>query len=446
MERIQHTASFLLGEAKNHHPLLRPPAPRIPPPPPTAASVGQASRLWVGVGAAAVVLYALFWGRPTPSTTARIAFVGNSFQFVNDLPRVLTAMAEPQVVIEQDSMLHGSLSLITLLKRGNGMRKRWKTENAWNETLGVYDYGACTLPQLLLGEDDYLTENNYDQVYSNDGFNPCFNKYSNAYYEAASDDDAVYYDDGDDDDRYYQDDEESQVYLNFTLATKMVANKTWDYVVLNDQSVRPAVPRKREKTVRVLESTYAPLFEQCGATPVFISTHGYWRDNLNLTELYGIQDVPHFTARLHKGYQVYAQTLSSLKPLVAPVGIAFLVVWEENPEMWDRLFGSDQYHPSPLGTYLMGCVVHATIFGRLPDAPTVSDATAGKLMINQTFAQSRSMGLRREAPGALPTPEEAVYLRWIAKQVVFRNYQPYSFREAWEFVEKEEEAEYGERI
>ncbi len=367
----------------------------------------------------AVVLLKMSSSQPE---VVRIAFVGNSFQFVNDFPRFFPRLAE--TTIEQDSVLHGSLSLVTLLQKGNGMRNRWKTDSAWDETVGLYDYGACTIPQLLVGYDEAL--DNYDQYYTNDGLNPCFSLHHNgAYY----DDDFVD-DDSVTDDGTNNVDDDSDIYLQYTLETKSLPNKTWDYVVLNDQSVRPAIPSKRAITAKVLNSTYIPLFLESEATPILIATYGYWRDNLNVTALYGIQDVPHFTAKLYRGYKVYAETLEEVQPRIAPVGIAFLVVWEENPQLWARFFGSDQYHPSPLGTYLMGCVVHATIFGRLPEPPRADTS--------HYFQTSRTMFVSKSSV-SFPTQEEALYLRWIAKRVVLDKYRPPSFQQAWKLVLNEED-------
>lgn len=372
----------------------------------------------------AVVVWVLM-GQSQPDPV-RIAFIGNSFQFVNDFPRFLPRLASKTTMIQQDSVLHGSLSLVTLLHKGNGMRTRWQTENAWDESVGLYDYGACTVPQLLVGYDDKL--DNYNQYYTNDGFNPCFAWHHNG---AAYDDDFVD-DDSVTDDSNNNADDDSDIYLQYTLATKSIPNKAWDYVVLNDQSVRPAIPSKRSITARVLNSTYIPLFLECQATPILIATYGYWRDNLNVTALYGIQDVPHFTAKLYRGYKVYASTLEVVQARIAPVGIAFLVVWEENFQLWERFFGDDQYHPSPIGTYLMGCVVYATIFDQLPEPPMTDTS--------YYFQTARSMQVSRSSSSwsFFPTEEEALYLRWIAKRVVFDKYRPSSFRQAWKLVQEEE--------
>jgi hypothetical protein len=39
-----------------------------------------------------------------------------------------------------------------------------------------------------------------------------------------------------------------------------------------------------------------------------------------------------------------------------------------------------------------------------------------------------------------PTKEEAVYMQWIARPVVFRNHRPLSFQQAWADVIEEEAA------
>jgi len=51
---------------------------------------------------------------------------------------------------------------------------------------------------------------------------------------------------------------------------------------------------------------------------------------------------------------------------LAPVGVAFLMVWEEDRRLWYKLFHHDHLHPSPSGTFLTGCVLHFTLFGKMP--------------------------------------------------------------------------------
>lgn len=56
-----------------------------------------------------------------------------------------------------------------------------------------------------------------------------------------------------------------------------------------------------------------------------------------------LDDVPTFTALTYEGYKQYADLLrtylpKSQEPRIAPVGLAFLLVWEENYSFWERMF------------------------------------------------------------------------------------------------------------
>jgi hypothetical protein len=141
----------------------------------------------------------------------------------------------------------------------------------------------------------------------------------------------------------------------------------------------------------------------------------------------GLGTVAVFTSLTHYGYEVYADQLqqylpTSQRPRVAPVGIAFLVVWEENFNMWQRLFHVDEIHSSPLGTYLQGCVVHHTLFGKLPD-----QATALRGDMSRLWHDARRFQPGTHRTDSFPTYDEATYLYHVAHRVVVDKYVPRSF-------------------
>lgn len=149
-------------------------------------------------------------------------------------------------------------------------------------------------------------------------------------------------------------------------------------------------------------------------------TWAYWREDINMTDL--VVDIPTFTSRLYQGYQQYAEILQlqlpqSQAPRIAPVGLAFLLIYEENYSFWKtQLFGQDNYHPSPAGTYLAGCVIYATLFGRLPPIDIYSSAAS-------MWDHAREMQFSGpDLP--LPSKDTAIYLRWIAKRVTLRGHLP----------------------
>jgi hypothetical protein len=351
----------------------------------------------------AVMVYFLAKGYRSSRQTISVACIGNSFQFVNDMPRVLEYFGNGQ--LKQDSVLHGSLNFYSITRKGNGMYHRWNhSETAINRD-GFVDYGACTIPQLLLGYDELLDE--YEDNYVNDGKNPCFQEPEYMEYATLM--------------RNLTADEAQK-----RAFEERVPSPPWDYALLNDQSMRPTDwNNKRESSARALQNTYGPLLLDAQATPILYMTWGYWRDDFD--DMDNFVDIPTFTRQLYEGYQYYAEALQEVlpetqKPRIAPVGLAFLLIWEENPSFWEEKLLSpvDHFHPSPHGTYLAACVIYSTIYGYLP--PTWTRFT------DLVFERSRRMELEGD-PLPLPTEDEAIYLRDIAARITLHGHMPESL--AW---------------
>lgn len=410
------------------------------------------------------ILTSLFsiWLFPTTEEeipSYRVAFLGNSITFVNDLPRFMEALAnatnDNTKHLIQDSCLHGSLSFRSFLQKGNGMYHKWQTTNAIipntslyyshmanssmiNPDAIIYDYGACTVNQLFFGYDEDLTVKNSNGKYRNDGMNPCIK-------------DKNYY--------YYL-----QAKYEYRNSLGKIPSK-WDFVVMNDQTVYPGIVSKRKRSLKVLTTKYAKLFKKLKtARPVFLATYGYMKasyqsgqqqqqdaasdDDTTANADYNydttydtLGSMEEFTSRIWYGYQQYAKELGALlpasqQPIIAPVGPAFLMLYEENLSLWDKMFYDDGYHPSPHGSFLIGCVLYATLYGRLPSSnifdvasmpysssgtynndDSVSDDqyTIAHLWKNARKMQMSDMGSNHP----YPTIEEAKYLLYIAERVVF---------------------------
>lgn len=95
-----------------------------------------------------------------------VAFIGNSMMYYNDLPRLLERFSENRM--EQRSCLHGGTTLTKILVNGNGMFNKFNTTNAFVETtrdqnVPMYDFGDCTVPQLLFGFDERLDKQVHDK-------------------------------------------------------------------------------------------------------------------------------------------------------------------------------------------------------------------------------------------------------------------------------------------
>jgi hypothetical protein len=322
----------------------------------------------------AAVTFPLLLKREHPHS---VAFVGNRVLAINDLPRVLEALSNN--LWTQDSCLHTRGSLATITETGNGMYGMWNgKENAYLEDQGVYDYGACTLHMLFQGKDDQLVYQNMNGAYYDDGRNPCFQ-----------------------DDSYYQ----------WTLAHQSNATK-YDIVVLSDHPKRMAVSAARQNTISELQTTYSTYLSNSNLA-IIVAPNGFESDQTNMT---GLGTLGQFTSLIHQGALQYANAVTNVKTRVAPVGIAFLVVYEEDHDLWSKLTDADDIHPSVYGTYLTACVIYATATNRMP--PLEADS------VKSYFKRSRSISGNSYG---YPSEEEAEYLWQVAQRVVEKRHKPSSF-------------------
>ena len=62
--------------------------------------------------------------------------------------------------------------------------------------------------------------------------------------------------------------------------------------------------------------------------------------------------------------QIHSSLAKRLNADVAPIGIAWQRIWKERPTL--GLYAADNIHPSIAGSYLISCVLYATIFKRSP--------------------------------------------------------------------------------
>jgi len=97
--------------------------------------------------------------RPQP---LRVAFIGNSYLYFNDVPRLFQALCGGEHHVQVQDCLRGGASLKTLLEKGNGMRNKFESPNAMRPD-GSYDIGAPTVQELLKHNDGwhYVVMNTY---------------------------------------------------------------------------------------------------------------------------------------------------------------------------------------------------------------------------------------------------------------------------------------------
>jgi autotransporter-associated beta strand protein len=143
----------------------------------------------------------------------------------------------------------------------------------------------------------------------------------------------------------------------------------FDIVMLQEYSNRPTIPSDRNNLMYPAARTLDAHIVAHGEKTMFYETWGYPNGDPSNCALY---DTPpqyqgcgnvNMSIALRMGYARIANELSAA---ISPVGLAWLTVQAERPDI--NLYNNNglDYHPDPAGSYLSACVHYAAIFGRSP--------------------------------------------------------------------------------
>jgi uncharacterized protein (TIGR03382 family) len=134
-------------------------------------------------------------------------------------------------------------------------------------------------------------------------------------------------------------------------------------------------------------------------------------------------DYPTMQDRLTDGVLATRDALSTTeRPVfVAPVGLAFRVLYDDDPDMFLTLYAADGSHPAPAGTWLAACVLAATLTGVDPRtlaapypmdpgvAASVADAAAQVVLEGRTGGPALTYPWTVVDSGGPPGPAPIVH-------------------------------------
>jgi hypothetical protein len=189
-------------------------------------------------------------------------------------------------------------------------------------------------------------------------------------------------------------------------AVSAIQRNSWDYVVLQDQSMlgsaAPAVngvPRIDPRLFHDYARRFDAAIKQAGAKTVFFLT-------------WARQDFPELQSVLDKAYLSVAKELGDR---VAPVGPAWKEAIEERPRL--ALHQFDRSHPTPAGSYLAACVFYATLYGKSPEGLTAQVEADASGITDPRLLEAPPGGLV-PLRGVNLSPSDARLLQRIARRVV----------------------------
>ncbi len=148
-----------------------------------------------------------------------------------------------------------------------------------------------------------------------------------------------------------------QQHLSRSETRDKIAAERWDFVVLQEQSVIPAIPSLRTAQMYPAVRQFTRTIRARGAQPVLLLTWGR-RDGLRDA---GYRDFRTMQAQLTNGYMAIAD---ELRMRVAPAGVAWQTAAARDTRL--ALWQADGSHPSEIGSYLTACIVYATVFRESP--------------------------------------------------------------------------------
>lgn len=160
----------------------------------------------------------------------------------------------------------------------------------------------------------------------------------------------------------------------------------WDFVVLQEQSQRPAFPPSQVQTqvypyAQALNDS-VELYNACAETVFFMTWGRVNGDQANCGFYTPLCTYAGMQQRLRESYLEMARDNAGI---CAPVGAAWQVVRDSFPSL--NLYDSDGSHPSYAGSYLASCVFYASLFGKTPVGSTFyGSLSAGDALTLQRIA------------------------------------------------------------
>lgn len=156
--------------------------------------------------------------------------------------------------------------------------------------------------------------------------------------------------------------------------TETLEQHEWEYVVLQEQSVIPSDPARREaKMYPAVRALNTDIMGASASTILFLT----WGRRDGLPES-GFADFNAMQTALTMGY---AGIADELDVRVSPVGEAWAKAIEQDSQI--ELWQADGSHPSEAGSYLAACVFYAVIFQESPEGLSYMaglDAEIGNLL------------------------------------------------------------------
>lgn len=189
-------------------------------------------------------------------------------------------------------------------------------------------------------------------------------------------------------------------HLAQSKTAEVLAAKKWDWVVLQDHSLKPTRAGNVDDHIRNGVEFYRRIDAASPAAKILLYETWARAAGNSMYGARGFRDPEEMTGELQKGYAASEAGMEALEAgeqvVIAPVGPAFALSLEKHPEL--ILHAEDKHHASALGSYLAALVLYATLFqdspvGAVASFPGVEIDPADALKLQQ-IAEEVTLPLR----------------------------------------------------
>jgi hypothetical protein len=186
-------------------------------------------------------------------------------------------------------------------------------------------------------------------------------------------------------------------HANYEGTVDKILEKQWDFVVLQEQSVLPAIPYLRDNSMEPASRVLDSLANRVGARTVFFLT---WARKEGGQQTYGSYSTPVFKNffemqdSLTVAYRHIAEELSAQ---LCPVGLAWRLAFQGDPSigLWMR----DYSHPTVEGSYLAACTFFSLLFGQSPEGvSSTSDIPSDRALFYQKLGHQAVLMYASDPP------------------------------------------------
>jgi hypothetical protein len=171
-------------------------------------------------------------------------------------------------------------------------------------------------------------------------------------------------------------------------AFRCIEQEKWDYVVLQEQSLTPAILGRPRESFYQSVDTLVEKIRGIGAEPILYMTWGR-RDGFEGNTV----SLPDFEAMQAKLSEAYRHAAKKHGIALAPVGEAWAEVRKKDPTLGLKLYQKDGSHPSQKGSFVATCVFLRVLF----------DDSLEQVALPEGMSEQESATIRETVSG-MPMP------------------------------------------